>query len=48
MKYRRIFQMILVCRKRGVGSSDQKEKAGYAPRFNNTDIQDGGKCFARD
>ena len=26
----------------------EKEKAGYAPRFNNTDIQDGGKCFARD
>ena len=26
----------------------EKEKAGYVPRFNNTDIQDGGKCFARD
>ena len=55
MKYRRIFQMILVCITgilfsgcMGQTEEQEKEKARYTSRFNNTDIQDGGKCFARD
>ena len=54
MKYRRIFQMILVCITGILFSGcmgqteEQKKKKQDTSRFNNTDIQDGGKCFARD